>query len=663
MQVRKKPCGNSWLPRIRRWISSSWLDSCLVASSGSWIKLLLIPLGLWIARRLRRNKPCDGHAQSNIARKPSISLGSGSPIRKSNAGTSKRAHAELREQFGRTEDPFRLGSYICEGSFAAVYSCIRCSTGEEFAAKVIDSASLASKEVVVRETHIMRELHHPRIVNLHVVFWEENLCIIVMDLARGGDLFSKLNKELHALSDPAFFRRLGGSELIVKHISRQVLDGIGYMHRHRVIHRDLKLENILIARTYQASVLQSTLAQELHDIKIADFGLSRLHDIRKEQAPPLTPCGSPYYAAPEVLDGTYDERVDLWSFGVIVYCMLRGRKPFMVEMVLPGSYPAFDVSEPWTCFSEEVRDLVSGLLMVNPAERLSFDKCLRHAWFADTSLQALEAATTPLNARAVPSNRNASDPPVGETVGAVRQVSGRTGSGVHSLEWKLQNGSARRFGFEGGTTHWSWLLRPGELIIAVMQEICDTHLGYAMVFYTSLCRILALQGNDARRRNRFVAPVGYQIVGLQFEENDVTGVHIERAGECVADSVGEISGQVSSVVEQVVFKLRDGTSLTYGDLDGSEQGVKQGPFTLQPGEFIRILEQGHRDWKLGTGLVFYTSEGNVIKLSGMTAAPSRRFAAPLGHQGADLSASTCASRMEIFLVHVLVGPHLKDGYR
>merc|ERR1719377_269151 len=118
-----------------------------------------------------------------------------------------------------------------------------------------------------------------------------------------------------------------------------------------------------------------------------------------------------------------------------------------------------------------------------------------------------------------------------------------------------------------------------------------TDLGDALVFYTSLGRVLALQGTDARRRNRFVAPAGRQIVGLQFEGAVLAGTHVERVPPSGEGSVAEISGRTGTEVSHVAFHLREGSKHEYG----GSAGQPHGPWTLQKTELVLIVEQGHKD--------------------------------------------------------------------
>ncbi|CAK0812500.1 unnamed protein product, partial [Prorocentrum cordatum] len=273
-----------------------------------------------------------------------------------------------------------------------------------YAAKVIHLASLAragrkEKQMALlrREIHIMRELHHPRIVNLHEAFWvgeegQDFVCVIVMDLAPGGTLFEKLQAELRLPRGPAPFGGLGGGEAASRHVVGQLLTGISYMHAHNVIHRDLKLENVMIVRSFPSP---EHACRELCDVKIADFGLSKVFEqcagARQLAAMPrMTAVGTPDYIAPEVLDESYDERADVWSLGVILYVMLCGEFPFHVRSLRPDRHKQavskVHHGQSWGFVSSEARDMVQGLLKVSVDQRLSLSEGSRHPWLVGGQL-------------------------------------------------------------------------------------------------------------------------------------------------------------------------------------------------------------------------------------------------------------------------------------
>lgn len=577
--------------------------------------------------------------------------------------------AGMLRRFGLDDDFFELGARLGVGGQGVVHQCIQLNTGDQYAAKVMNFSPLADAKkkrmLLKREICIMRELHHPHIVNVLVAFWEEDFCTIVMDLAKGGDLFHKVEADLKcAISRGDCFSGLGGNELVSKHVAKQLLQGINYMHLNKVVHRDLKLDNILITQSYSCSSVPGS--PEVHDIKIADFGLSRVLSSIGGQCfadlDQLTAVGTPAYVAPEVLEEVYDETVDYWSFGVILYAMHCGQMPFVINSLLPDRHKEavsnISQCDSWNLVSPEGQAMVRGLLQINPEKRFNFERCLRHPWCASCfeDVPGFARMTTPF--RQISS---ISDYPIShvsqlspghafsgeesELVGAVHRITGSVSNYVHVVEMALADSSVVAYGPEhyapdvlalqksttAGSlaTNITYELDPAEFIIGVMQsrsvETCNASgiLGDALVFYTSQSRVVALQGTDSRRRHRFVTPEGYQIVGLQFEGSVLTGTHIELVPPSGKGAVEQVSGRQDANVESVHIRLRSGRTQFFGGSGGHDHG----PYVLNDTELILIVEQGFRERSLGASLVFYTSHGRLLKFAGKTGASSRRFAA------------------------------------
>lgn len=566
-------------------------------------------------------------------------------------------------RFGLQDDQFELGKELGGGSQGRVHTCTRLGTGNVYAAKVVNVKILEMRMHALvnlrREINIMRELHHPRIVNLREAFWEGDICFIVMDLARGGDLHGKI----------ALGKGLEGGELSCKHIALQLLEGIGYMHSHRIIHRDLKPENVLVVRSYAPPPPHKG---ELLEVKIADFGLSKCLHRAGEGGPGMTACGTLDFLAPEVVESSYDERIDFWSFGVVLYMTLCGAYPFNIEGVQDVRMlrtARIATSEAWQAVSFEGRDMVHGLLTVDPFARLGLDGCTRHKWLADQAAQVeahrlrarqawqkLQASFAPKagedrkprRARLPPQetsigllSSSQSDiegvpSPLGvpalEPQGAIRHVEGWVGSAVDSIELHFRDGTVCYHGAHGGKTHGAWHLHQHELVIAVIQETRPMYLGNSVTLYTSECQIISLQGGDARRRNRMVAPVGSQIVGLQFENSNLIGIHMERVSASGHGAVEQISGWVGSAVDGLSFHLRDGKVRRYG----GEGGTEVPPLRLDADDFLMIVEQSRMDAFLGNSFAFYTSKGQILEIRGMESARTRRFVSPRGSQICDL---------------------------
>lgn len=543
-----------------------------------------------------------------------------------------------RHRFGKADDIFELGRELASGSQGRVYVCTRLRKhNKEYGVKIVNTKATDKRDNrrmvhnLNREIAIMRELHHPRIVNLLEAFWEGDLCFVVMDLAQEGDLHSRLKSG-----------RGLGPEVTSRGVFWQFVEAIGYMHTNKVIHRDLKPENVLVTRAKLGPPLSLS-------VKIADFGLSRVLKRVGEDNLGMTACGTMDFLAPEVITGNYDERVDLWSLGVMLFMMLCGDYPFEISGVqdLQPSrlkQQRIRTKDAWHLLSADAQDVVRGLLVVEPDDRLSIEACMRHRWLQEEATRAQYETSehSPLTASqpsALPEgpgdggdgfrNRLWRIVDGGGFRGVVSQIGGRTGNAVDNLQLQMWEGEVQRFGGQGGSEQLSWHLHHDEAILAVSQETRQDFLGNSLAFYLSSTRIIRLQGHDARNRARFAAPVGSQVTGLQFTGHQLTGLFLERHprdGSPLA--VASIGGRVGSSVDVVVFGLRDGGVRRYGGDGGDEVG----PWMLADDEFITAVEQGRRDAYLGYSFAFLTSAGNVIELQGMEARAVRRFIAPLGSQ-------------------------------
>ncbi|KAM4771045.1 uncharacterized protein WCC33_002852 [Rhinophrynus dorsalis] len=206
---------------------------------------------------------------------------------------------------------YLVGKMINKGSFAKVMEGLHIPTGQKVAMKVIDKKKAKQDSYVLknmkREPRIHQMIKHPDIVQLYETLETENSYYMVMELCLGGDLMDRIcdKKKLE--------------EREVRKYTRQILSAVEHLHHHGIVHRDLKIENFLL--------------DENNNIKIVDFGLSntiRFEGISQELL--NTQCGSPAYAAPELLaNKKYGPKVDVWSIGVSMFAMLTGTLPFTVE--------------------------------------------------------------------------------------------------------------------------------------------------------------------------------------------------------------------------------------------------------------------------------------------------------------------------------------------
>merc|ERR1719481_105660 len=192
-----------------------------------------------------------------------------------------------------------------------------------------------------------------------------------MEYAAGGELFDAIKHDL---------QNNNLSEKVAKIYFYQIAHCVQYLHRNKVCHRDLKLENILL-----------TKYEKISRIKVADFGLSKTWNPFDD--PLRSYVGTPVYMAPEIVrldlgfKSCYSYKIDCWSLGVILYTMLSGKRPFSTgpnlnQMILSGRYHPMSGKE-WDKISLEAKHLIKKLLEVDPEKRLNTDKILQHPWFKD----------------------------------------------------------------------------------------------------------------------------------------------------------------------------------------------------------------------------------------------------------------------------------------
>jgi len=259
------------------------------------------------------------------------------------------------------EDVYEEGDELGRGAFAVVKLCTHKNTKEKWAVKEVDKKQVGNDMAQLdREIDILKKVNHPNIIALKDVFDSPDILYIVTELATGGELFDRIVEKTQYAEKDAI------------PLVRQLLSAIAYLHKAGIVHRDLKPENLLLGdRTDSAAV------------KVADFGLSKVIDPSVMMA---TSCGTPSYVAPEVLMAKgYGPEVDLWSIGVITFILLCGYPPFfsedlaeLFEQIMTADYEFAD--EYWSAVSSEAKDFISGLLVVDPSNRMTAKQALAHPW-------------------------------------------------------------------------------------------------------------------------------------------------------------------------------------------------------------------------------------------------------------------------------------------
>ncbi|TVY35656.1 Serine/threonine-protein kinase [Lachnellula subtilissima] len=334
-----------------------------------------------------RNLSLDGPPALNAVN-PRLSA-----ISKHNPGTDSNRNSQISTVSTNASDgkriktyigPWKLGKTLGKGATARVRHARNAYTGQEAAIKIVhkenaqmsqagslkdlDKAEANMSDTVdglrrmpvgiEREVAIMKLIQHPNIMRLYDIWENRTEIYLVLEYVDNGELFERITSS----------GRLGEEEAI--RYFRQILSAVGYCHSFNICHRDLKPENILLTKG--------------GEIKIADFGMAALHQSPDHKL--LTSCGSPHYAAPELIRGsTYrGEKVDIWSMGVILYASLSGRLPFDVEVIgkdwkaplyskiRKGSY------ERAPECTDDAASLIWRMLQVNPRDRINLSQIWRH---------------------------------------------------------------------------------------------------------------------------------------------------------------------------------------------------------------------------------------------------------------------------------------------
>ena len=278
---------------------------------------------------------------------------------------------------------YKYGRLIGQGAFGKVNLGLNILTGRVVAIKSFNKSNINSNsenmKKILYETNLMKKLNHPNITRILELFEDKEYILIIMEYINGGNLFSFLKK------------RRKVSEKTAKFLFKQIILGIKYMHKQNIVHRDIKLENILIDLN--------------NNIKICDFGIGRVLSSPGQLL--YDQCGTPMYIAPEILLSSKEKGykpfpVDIWSSGIALYILLSGSLPFSFKNGKSVSIEEteknennnseelqFSIinSEPKHIenISDEARDLLKGLLNKNPDKRLNCDEILSHKWLKDVN--------------------------------------------------------------------------------------------------------------------------------------------------------------------------------------------------------------------------------------------------------------------------------------
>ncbi|XP_024016886.1 SNF1-related protein kinase catalytic subunit alpha KIN10 [Morus notabilis] len=253
---------------------------------------------------------------------------------------------------------YKLGKTLGIGSFGKVKIAEHALTGHKVAIKILNRRKIKNMEMeekVRREIKILRLFMHPHIIRLYEVIETPTDIFVVMEYVKSGELFDYIVEKGRLQEDEA------------RNFFQQIISGVEYCHRNMVVHRDLKPENLLL--------------DSRCNVKIADFGLS---NIMRDGHFLKTSCGSPNYAAPEVISGKLyaGPEVDVWSCGVILYALLCGTLPFDDENI-PNLFKKIKggIYTLPSHLSQGARDLIPRMLVVDPMKRMTIPEIRQHPWF------------------------------------------------------------------------------------------------------------------------------------------------------------------------------------------------------------------------------------------------------------------------------------------
>lgn len=269
------------------------------------------------------------------------------------------------------DDLYTTGEILGKGGFSNVLLATHTRANVKFAAKIIDRARMKRKgasDMLENEIPNMKLLKEcPHICRIQDAFLDDSICHLVVELLSGGELFN------------CIIEKGSFSEREARDVSISILNGLEFMHSKRIVHRDMKPENLILKTK-----------GKFNSVKLSDFGFCKLLE-KKNGCRTL--CGTPGYLAPEVLERwpAYDVECDMFSFGVILFLLLGGYLPFdpnssndanaIFERTRNGEYKFYPTR--WNNISASAKELVAQCLNKNPSKRMTAKKALNHKWMEE----------------------------------------------------------------------------------------------------------------------------------------------------------------------------------------------------------------------------------------------------------------------------------------
>ena len=257
-----------------------------------------------------------------------------------------------------------------KGSYGQVFRCQNKETGNVYACKKMSKKKIKNKKQFQTELNLLRTTDHPNIIKLYDIYEDNKYIYLIMEECNGGEFFDSLAKRAK--------EKNMYTEKECARIFKQILEAVNYLHAHGVCHRDLKPENILFSNVADDSCL-----------KLIDFGLSKVLDGESNMKKTV---GTTFYMAPEVIQGNYNEKCDIWSCGIILYIMLCGKPPFYsqdedeLKKKICSMHYNFDYPE-FKKVSQDAINLIKKIL-VSPDKRLSAGQILAEPWIKENAPNA-----------------------------------------------------------------------------------------------------------------------------------------------------------------------------------------------------------------------------------------------------------------------------------
>ncbi|CAB9502563.1 MAP kinase-activated protein kinase 2 (Fragment) [Seminavis robusta] len=278
------------------------------------------------------------------------------------------------------DDLYTIGELLGRGVFSEVKSGHHKETQHQYAIKIIHKPEMEEfdKRCLTQEIASLSALNHPNVITLHDVFDGKDTVHMILEIVQGGELLGRL------------IQKKNYTEREARDVCKSVMEAMHHCHSHKIAHRDLKAENLLLA-----SLDDDTT------VKIADFGFAKYcpHDEALK-----TQCGSAQHVAPEILKNeSYGTKVDMWALGVIHYTLIGGRPPFWAQ---EGNQATFQkilkrdfkfTDDLWGHVSDDCKDMIRNLLLLDPKQRWSADDVLKCKWIAESDASELDQHSLAVN--------------------------------------------------------------------------------------------------------------------------------------------------------------------------------------------------------------------------------------------------------------------------